>query len=193
MRLHIVPGIGKRKLKTPQASDIRLWLHQLRTRCQCCAQGKDANRKTPRCCAKEEPECCQDVLSSSSIRHVLRVLRAALQDAVDEELLSCNVARLVQLRSPMTEKSVASPGPRRCAFSKPPNNTACTRSGCWPWRWDFAVAKRWVLPGPMSTSTTAGVFGGWARLQRGPIGGWGRCWWAAGASSGDGLPGARLY
>jgi integrase len=38
------------------------------------------------------------VLSSSSIRHVLRVLRAALQDAVDEELLSRNVARLVQLR-----------------------------------------------------------------------------------------------
>ena len=70
----------------------------MRTRCQCCAQGKDTNRKPPRCCAKEEPQCCQDVLSSSSIRHVLRVLRAALQDAVDEELLSRNVARLVQLR-----------------------------------------------------------------------------------------------
>ena len=98
VRLHIVPGIGKRKLKTLQASEIRLWLNQLRTRCQCCAQGKDRNRKTPRCCAKEEPECCQDILSSSSIRHVLRVLRAALQDAVDEELLSRSVARLVQLR-----------------------------------------------------------------------------------------------
>ena len=98
VRLHIIPGIGKRKLKTLQASEIRLWLNQLRTRCQCCAQGKDTNRNTPRCCAKEEPECCQDVLSSSSIRHVLRVLRAALQDAVDEELLSRNVARLVQLR-----------------------------------------------------------------------------------------------
>ena len=98
VRLHIIPGIGNRKLKTLQASDIRLWLTQLRTRCQCCAQGKDANRTTPRCCAKAEPECCQAVLSSSSIRHVLRVLRAALQDAVDEELLSRNVARLVQLR-----------------------------------------------------------------------------------------------
>ena len=46
----------------------------------------------------DKPQCCQDVLSSSSIRHILRVLRAALQDAVDEELLSRNVARLVQLR-----------------------------------------------------------------------------------------------
>jgi integrase len=98
VRLHITPGIGKRKLKSLQASDVRLWLTQLRTRCQCCAQGKDASRKSPRCCAKEEPVCCQDVLSPSSIRHILRVLRAALQDAVDEELLSRNVARLVQLR-----------------------------------------------------------------------------------------------
>ncbi len=46
----------------------------------------------------DDPKCCNDVLSSSSIRHILRVLRAALQDAVDEELLSRNVARLVQLR-----------------------------------------------------------------------------------------------
>jgi integrase len=98
VRLHIVPGIGKWKLKTLQASDIRLWLNQLRTRCQCCTQSKDARRRPPRCCAKVEPECCRDLLSSSSIRHVLRVLRAALQDAVDEELLSRNVARLVQLR-----------------------------------------------------------------------------------------------
>lgn len=98
VRLHIVPGIGKRKLKTLQANDIRTWLTRLRTLCQCCAQGKDAARKEPRCCAMDQPKCCNDVLSSSSIRHILRVLRAALQDAVDEELLSRNVARLVQLR-----------------------------------------------------------------------------------------------
>jgi integrase len=55
-------------------------------------------RDEPRCCALADPRCCQAVLSASSIRHVLRVLRAALQDAVDEELLSRNVARLVQLR-----------------------------------------------------------------------------------------------
>ena len=35
---------------------------------------------------------------ASSIRQIPRVLRAALQDAVDEEMLSRNVARLVQLR-----------------------------------------------------------------------------------------------
>jgi integrase len=98
VRLHIVPGIGKRKIKTLQAAHIRTWLNELRTKCQCCAQGKDAARNAPRCCAMDEPKCCNDALSSSSIRHILRVLRAALQDAVDEELLSRNVARLVQLR-----------------------------------------------------------------------------------------------
>ena len=98
VRLHIMPGIGKRKLKALQASDIRAWLSELRTKCQCCAQGRDAARDEPRCCALADPRCCQAVLSASSIRHVLRVLRAALQDAVDEELLSRNVARLVQLR-----------------------------------------------------------------------------------------------
>ncbi len=55
-------------------------------------------RDVPRCSALADPRCCQVVLSASSIRHVLRVLRPALQDAVDEELLSRNVARLVQLR-----------------------------------------------------------------------------------------------
>jgi integrase len=98
VRLHIVPGIGKRKLKALQASDIRAWLSELRTKCQCCAQGRDAARDEHRCCALADPRCCQAFLSASSIRHALRVLRAALQDAVDEELLSRNVARLVQLR-----------------------------------------------------------------------------------------------
>jgi integrase len=98
VRLHIIPGIGNRKLKSLQAAHIRAWLTELRWKCQCCAQGKDVARKQPRCCARAEPICCNDVLSSSSIRHILRVLRAALQDAVDEELLSRNVARLVQLR-----------------------------------------------------------------------------------------------
>lgn len=101
VRLHIVPGIGKRKLKSLQPAHIRAWLTGLQTKCQCCGQGKDAARAEKfkaRCCALQPPQCCNDVLSPSSIRHILRVLRGALQDAVDEELLSRNVARLVQLR-----------------------------------------------------------------------------------------------
>lgn len=101
VRLHIVPGLGRRKLKALQAAHIRTWLNSLRAVCQCCSQGKDAARKdatgVARCCAKSTPECCKSYLSASSIRHLLRVLRAALQDAVNEDLLARNVARLVQL------------------------------------------------------------------------------------------------
>jgi integrase len=64
------------------------------------------------------PQCCNDVLSGSSIRHILRVLRAALQDAVDEELLSRNVARLVQLRGADDRKVRAFTRPEAVRFLK---------------------------------------------------------------------------
>lgn len=103
VRLHILPGVGRKKLRTLQAAHVRAWLTALRKTCQCCAQGKDAARarsaqSAARCCARDPRQCCQDYLSASSIRHLLRVLRAALQDAVDEDLIARNVARLVQLR-----------------------------------------------------------------------------------------------
>lgn len=96
IRLHITPALGKHKLKALTVQHVRGFINGLRTKCQCCSQGKDAARRKPRCCAKKAPECCGDVLSVSSIRHVLRVLRAALQDAVDDEVLARNVARSVR-------------------------------------------------------------------------------------------------
>lgn len=50
------------------------------TTCQCCVKG----------------ERCKQTLSGPS---VLRILRAALQDALEEELISGNVARLVRFRT----------------------------------------------------------------------------------------------
>ena len=44
VRLHIIPGIGSRKLKSLQPAHVRAWLTGLQTLCQCCAQGKDAAR-----------------------------------------------------------------------------------------------------------------------------------------------------
>ena len=121
VRLHIVPGIGKRRLKSLQPAHIRAWLTGLQTKCQCCGQGKDADRaekSRARCCALQPPHCCNDVLSASSIRHILRVLRAALQDAVDEELLSRNVGRLVQLRVTDDRKVRAFSRPEAIRFLK---------------------------------------------------------------------------
>lgn len=125
VRLHIVPGIGKRKLKSLQPAHVREWLTGLQTKCQCCAQGKDvgrAKKSRARCCALEPRQCCNDVLSASSIQHILRVLRAALQDAVDEELLSRNVARLVQLRTPAVTAIRAFTPPEALRFLRTAEN-----------------------------------------------------------------------
>jgi integrase len=53
-------------------------------------------RRQPRCCAKGE--CCGSVPSDTTVRYLLKLLRAALQAATDEELIERNVARLVKLR-----------------------------------------------------------------------------------------------
>src|ERR1700757_3155917 len=89
VRLYVVPGLGKRKLRALQAQHIRAWLNGLRTTCKCCAQGKDAERATKgkaRCCARKPVECCGQVAGTGTLRYLLRLVRAALQDAVEEEL-----------------------------------------------------------------------------------------------------------
>jgi integrase len=100
VRLYVIPGLGKRRLRALQAHHIRTWLNGLRTTCQCCAQGKDAERARKdkaRCCARKPAECCGQVAGTGTLRYLLRLVRAALQDAVDEELLARNVARQVKM------------------------------------------------------------------------------------------------
>ncbi|MBA0124236.1 site-specific integrase [Haloechinothrix sp. YIM 98757] len=99
-RLYIVPGLGKRKLTALQAAHVRTWLNSVSKTCQCCAQGKDAARADKgkaRCCAKQPAECCEQYPGTGTLRALLRVLRAALQDAIDEDLLARNVARQVSM------------------------------------------------------------------------------------------------
>src|SRR3979409_820153 len=50
-----------------------------------------------RCCAKKPAECCGQVAGTGTLRHLLRLVRAALQDGVEEELLARNVARQVKM------------------------------------------------------------------------------------------------
>jgi hypothetical protein len=47
VRLYIVPDLGTRKLEKLTVRDVQTWLNALRTRCQCCAQRKDAERPVP--------------------------------------------------------------------------------------------------------------------------------------------------
>ncbi|MCU1641208.1 MAG: integrase [Nocardia sp.] len=110
VRLYLVPGLGRKKLRVLQAQQVRTWLSGLASQCQCCVQGKDARRtldpddpsavdvSKARCCARIPKDCCEQCPSAGTRRALLRVLRAALQHAVnEEELVSRNVARQVRM------------------------------------------------------------------------------------------------
>ena len=46
-RLYLIPGLGRKKLAKLTAKDVRTWLNQLRTTCQCCTRGLDTARDQP--------------------------------------------------------------------------------------------------------------------------------------------------
>ncbi|MFE9303714.1 tyrosine-type recombinase/integrase [Streptomyces sp. NPDC006856] len=92
VRLHLIPGLGTKKIARLTAKEVRTFLDRLRTTCQCCAQGLDTEWK--RCCAIGE--CCQKQLSPLTVTYVHSVLKSALEHAVREDELPRNVARNVK-------------------------------------------------------------------------------------------------
>ncbi|WP_329811610.1 site-specific integrase [Streptomyces sp. GSL17-113] len=98
VRVHLVPGLGRKKIRTLRAAEVRTWLARVATECQCCKHGWDEDRREPQCCAAGE--CCKTVLSRRMVQSIHAVLRNALQNAVREELIVRNVATLVQIPTP---------------------------------------------------------------------------------------------
>ncbi|MEU8934934.1 site-specific integrase [Streptomyces sp. NPDC048409] len=95
-QIHVIPGLGRKKLAKLTAKDVRTWLNGLRTVCQCCARGIDARRKPdaqtghrPRCCALGM--CCRKRLSPLTLAYIHSVLKSALEHAVREEGIPRNV------------------------------------------------------------------------------------------------------
>ncbi|MHC3459239.1 tyrosine-type recombinase/integrase [Streptomyces flavovirens] len=95
---YLIPGLGKKKLAKLSAKDVRTWLNQLRTTCQCCSRGIDARRDEPRCCAAGR--CCHKLLSPLTLTYIHSVLKSALEHAVREEEIPRNVARNVRTGTP---------------------------------------------------------------------------------------------
>ncbi|MDF2145065.1 site-specific integrase [Knoellia sp. p5-6-4] len=81
---------------------MRVWLNDLRERCQCCAQGKDEARQQPKCCAAGN--CCRQVASEWTVHQAWTVLRSLLSEAMREELVTRNVAGLVRVPVPRARK-----------------------------------------------------------------------------------------
>lgn len=101
-RLYIIPDRGDRKLDKLMVPDVQVWVNTLRVRCQCCFQGKDAARPEPQCCAIGA--CCHEVASDWTVHQAWRVLRGALTRAMREELVFRNVATLVRVPMPRSNK-----------------------------------------------------------------------------------------
>ncbi|BCL16023.1 hypothetical protein GCM10017556_37620 [Micromonospora sagamiensis] len=100
-RCYVVPLLGSQRLSKLQPPTIRTFLNRAKSTCQCCAQGKDAARasagKPAQCCAKKPRQCCESYPSDGTIRHLHRMIRAALQDAVVDGLIPENPARNLRL------------------------------------------------------------------------------------------------
>ena len=105
-RLYLIPGLGKYRLDKLSMRNVRTWLNELRKTCQCCAQRKDGRRPAAkrRCCAIGE--CCESAVSERTAQDILKVLRAALTNAIHEELITKNVAALVKVTKPRKTRKI---------------------------------------------------------------------------------------
>lgn len=99
VRLHLVPGLGGKRLDGLQVQHVKTFLDAFRNKCLCCASKADSNRPASRqCCSIGN--CCNHYPGARQIQYVHAVLRNALQHAMREELISRNVAKLVKVPSP---------------------------------------------------------------------------------------------
>ncbi|TDB69581.1 tyrosine-type recombinase/integrase [Micromonospora sp. KC723] len=105
VRLYIAPELGSRRLDKLTVREVQTWLNKLRTACQCCLQGKDAARPEGKrkCCAVGR--CCQRAVSERTARDAWTTLRAALNNAVRDELLTRNPAALLRVAEPRPRKT----------------------------------------------------------------------------------------
>lgn len=98
---YVLPYLGSKKLARLRPADIRTFLNRLKGVCQCCALGKDKRRmergQAARCCALTPQRCCEGFLSDGSVRYAHRLVRAALQDAIVDELIATNPARHLRI------------------------------------------------------------------------------------------------
>ncbi|MFJ6778416.1 tyrosine-type recombinase/integrase [Streptomyces yangpuensis] len=95
-RLYIRPALGKKRLNRLSPSDVRLFLATFKAGCLCCMRGADAARaKEDRTCCSVG-RCCKRSPSARTVQYVHAVLRSALQQAMREELIARNVAKIVE-------------------------------------------------------------------------------------------------
>lgn len=99
VRLHIAPVLGAKRLEKLTGADVRHLVAVCRSKCLCCLNGYDRHRKPDdQCCSAGR--CCGRRPSKRQIQFIHAVLRNALSSAERDELVTRNVAKLVQIPTP---------------------------------------------------------------------------------------------
>ncbi|MFF4040688.1 tyrosine-type recombinase/integrase [Streptomyces sp. NPDC001816] len=104
-RLYLRPALGKKRLNRLSPADVRRFLAEFKDACLCCLRGADAERPEGKrsCCAVGR--CCERRPSARTVQYIHAVLRSSLQQAIREELIARNVARIVETPT-VTRKEV---------------------------------------------------------------------------------------
>lgn len=99
VRLHIVPILGSKRVEKLTGADVRRLLAVCRAKCLCCVNRYDRHRpEEKQCCSVGK--CCGQTPSKRQIQFIHAVLRNALASAERDELVTRNVAKLVQIPTP---------------------------------------------------------------------------------------------
>lgn len=99
VRLHIKPILGKKRIDRLGVQDVRHLIAVLRAKCLCCANKWDRSKADDdKCCSVGK--CCRHTPSTRQIQYVHAQLRNALNSAMRDELITRNVAELVNVPAP---------------------------------------------------------------------------------------------
>ena len=99
VRLHIAPVLGSVRLQKLGGADVRRLIAVCRAKCLCCVNRYDRYRpEEEQCCSVGR--CCGRRPSKRQVQYIHAVLRNALASAERDELVTRNVAKLVQIPTP---------------------------------------------------------------------------------------------
>ena len=149
------PTSGRRRLDRLTVRDVQTWVNQLRTRCQCCAQGKDAARASP--VLRHRASAASSSPRSGRSTRRGRCCAARSAQAMRDELVHRNVAALVRMPVPRSDRPAIwtvdearrfLESARPTATRSMPATSCCSSSAC-------VAASCSASRGTTSTSTRA--------------------------------------
>lgn len=128
VRLHLVPGLGRKRLAKLNAQDVRLFINRIRSECQCCRNGWDASRAKPVCCALTNGQCCDSPRRPTAAAHVLRAMpsRKLARPPGSRQHRPRHEPRPRHVRTPVLGRLAAPLRQRQARTPAPCQETGCT-------------------------------------------------------------------